>query len=642
MIEKMKFLSITGPKDDIDRIIDTHLSKYDIQFENAFTEIKGSYGLHTYTEKNPYKAELDHAQALISSFDHIDIPESSALSADGAKEIVKKLGKKVDALQQIKEATEKELSDLQTKFEQIGHFIGLRYDVNTIFQFKFIKFRFGHITRENFIKLKEFIYDDIDSIFYKCKEVDGEIWGVYFVPESIADKMDAIYASLHFERLFLPEGFDGTPIEVASKLQAQIDERRKKIQGIDDEIEQLLQDKKEDLASAYAQLQKLNLNFNVRKLAACTKKGTREFYILCGWMTQSAAKALDKELANEPDTFCIVERDHADVVSKPPTKLQNNALFKPYEMFVEMYGMPAYEEIDPTPLIAISYSILFGFMFGDAGQGLVLLLGGLLLGKFKHSRLASIIGRCSVFSIIFGLLFGSFFGFEDIIKPLWLRPTQAMMTLPMVGNLNTVFIVSIALGMGIILLTMLLNVINHLRFKEPGEALFDTNGIAGMVFYAAAIVTIVLFMSGHTLPGGVVLAIMFIIPLLVIFFKEPLSNIVEKHAEIMPKEKGMFFVQGFFEMFEVLLSYFSNTLSFVRVGAFAVSHAAMMQVVLMLAGAESGHINWIVVVFGNIFVCGMEGLIVGIQVLRLEYYELFSRFYHGTGKAFLPYGKETK
>ena len=642
MIEKMKFLSITGPKDDIDRIIDTHLSKYDLQFENAFTEIKGSYGLHTYTEKNPYKAELDHAQVLMSSFDHIDIPESSALSGDGAKEIVKKLGKKVDALQQIKEATEKELSELQTKFEQIGHFIGLRYDVNTIFQFKFIKFRFGHITRENFIKLKEFIYDDIDSIFYKCKEVDGEVWGVYFVPESIADKMDAIYASLHFERLFLPEGFDGTPIEAANKLQAQIDERRKKIQGIDDEIEQLLQDKKEDLASAYAQLQKLNLNFNVRKLAACTKKGTREFYILCGWMTQSAAKVLDKDLANEPDTFCIVERNHTDVVSKPPTKLQNNALFKPYEMFVEMYGMPAYEEIDPTPLIAISYSILFGFMFGDAGQGLVLLLGGLLLGKFKHSRLASIIGRCGVFSIIFGLLFGSFFGFEDIIKPLWLRPTQAMMTLPMVGNLNTVFIVSIALGMGIILLTTLLKVINRLRFKEPGEALFDTNGIAGMVFYAAAIVTIVLFMSGHTLPGGVVLAIMFIIPLLVIFFKEPLSNAVEKHAEIMPKEKGMFFVQGVFEMFEVLLSYFSNTLSFVRVGAFAVSHAAMMQVVLMLAGAESGHINWIVVVFGNIFVCGMEGLIVGIQVLRLEYYELFSRFYHGTGKAFLPYGKETK
>ena len=101
----------------------------------------------------------------------------------------------------------------------------------------------------------------------------------------------------------------------------------------------------------------------------------------------------------------------------------------------------------------------------------------------------------------------------------------------------------------------------------------------------------------------------------------------------------MFITQGLFELFEVLLSYFSNTLSFVRVGAFAVSHAAMMQVVLMLAGAEAGSPNWAVVIGGNLFVCGMEGLIVGIQVLRLEYYELFSRFYRGSGRAFKPYGK---
>ena len=99
----------------------------------------------------------------------------------------------------------------------------------------------------------------------------------------------------------------------------------------------------------------------------------------------------------------------------------------------------------------------------------------------------------------------------------------------------------------------------------------------------------------------------------------------------------MFVVQGFFELFEVLLSYFSNTLSFVRVGAFAVSHAAMMEVVMMLAGAESGTPNILVVILGNLFVCGMEGLIVGIQVLRLEYYEMFSRFYKGDGREFEPY-----
>ena len=105
----------------------------------------------------------------------------------------------------------------------------------------------------------------------------------------------------------------------------------------------------------------------------------------------------------------------------------------------------------------------------------------------------------------------------------------------------------------------------------------------------------------------------------------------------------MFVVQTIFELFEVLLSYFSNTISFVRVGAFAVSHAAMMEVVLMLAGAEAGSPNWIVVILGNLFVCGMEGLIVGIQVLRLEYYEMFSRFYKGTGRGIsVPFRKIEK
>ena len=109
----------------------------------------------------------------------------------------------------------------------------------------------------------------------------------------------------------------------------------------------------------------------------------------------------------------------------------------------------------------------------------------------------------------------------------------------------------------------------------------------------------------------------------------------------MEESKAMFIVEGFFELFETLLSYFSNTISFIRIGAFAVSHAAIMEVVLMLAGAEEGNPNWIVIVLGNLFVCGLEGLIVGIQVLRLEYYEMFSRFYKGTGRAFQPYTKKT-
>ncbi len=99
----------------------------------------------------------------------------------------------------------------------------------------------------------------------------------------------------------------------------------------------------------------------------------------------------------------------------------------------------------------------------------------------------------------------------------------------------------------------------------------------------------------------------------------------------------MFFLESLFELFEILLSYVTNSISFLRVGAFALSHGAMMGVVLLLADAQSSHPNLFILILGNVFVAGMEGLIVGIQVLRLEYYEMFSRFYKGTGKVFKPY-----
>ena len=196
---------------------------------------------------------------------------------------------------------------------------------------------------------------------------------------------------------------------------------------------------------------------------------------------------------------------------------------------------------------------------------------------------------------------------------------------------------TIAFGMGIILISMIFHIINGIRAKDTEATWFDANGVAGLIFYGAAVTCIVLFMTGHSLPGGIVLAVMFGVPLLLIALKEPLTNKIKKKTEKMEQSKAMFVTQAFFELFETLLSYFSNTLSFIRIGAFAVSHASIMEVVLMLAGAESGHINWVVIVLGNLFVCGFEGLIVGIQVLRLVYYEMFSRFYKGSGREFKPY-----
>ena len=212
------------------------------------------------------------------------------------------------------------------------------------------------------------------------KPEDAEyVWIVYFVPEKLADKIDAIYASMHFERCFLPDEYEGTPMEAEHVLDDRIKALEAEKQEVEGKILQTLDENKKELAAARTRLERFSVNFDVRKMAACTKHGDHTFYILCGWMSETDAKKFQKEIESDADTFCIMEDNHNNIMSTPPTKMKNPGLFKPFEMYVEMYGLPSYNEIDPTILIGITYSILFGFMFGDAGQGLCLLIGGFLL-----------------------------------------------------------------------------------------------------------------------------------------------------------------------------------------------------------------------------------------------------------------------
>ncbi|MDO4268563.1 MAG: V-type ATPase 116kDa subunit family protein [Eubacteriales bacterium] len=641
MIEKMKFLSVTGPKDDLDRVIDQYLSKYEIHLENALSELKTVANLRPYTEANPYKAELQTAEALAAAYkDRLPQSPGSRPEPEQAAAFIRDLDSRLKKLEEEKAELEKEAEMIRTSMDNVIPFANLNYDLRDILHFKYVKFRFGRMPHEYFNKFMTYVYNTVDTVIHKCLEDADYVWVVYFVPEVLCDKVDAIYASLHFERFFLADEYEGTPVEATHALEQKLADVSEKIRGVEKQLVQSIDDCREELAAACKRLQDYSSSFEVRRLAACTKQDEHTFYILCGWMSQEDAAVFQQEVEKDGNTFCIVEDDHGNVLSKPPTKLKNPRLFKPFEMFIRMYGLPSYDELDPTIILGLTYSFLFGFMFGDVGQGLCLLIGGFALYKAKKMNLAAIISCCGFFSSIFGFLFGSVFGFENILEPIWLHPKTAMTRLPFIGNLNTVFVVTVAMGMFIVLMTMLLNVVNSLRCHDKEKAYFDTNGIAGIVFYGALTAMVFLYMSGHALPAAIVLVVMFILPLAVIFLKEPLTAVLEKKTEILPGSKGMFFVQGFFELFEVCLSYFSNTLSFVRVGAFAVSHAAMMEVVLMLAGAEAGgSINWLIIILGNLFVCGMEGLIVGIQVLRLEYYELFSRFYKGTGREFKPYGK---
>ena len=640
MIEKMKFLSITGPKADIDRMTETYLSKYEIHLENALSELTEVANLSPFLEINPYKEAL----STIDSF-YEQLEDPSQISPEPMD--IEKAIKTVRAVQDGFRCLEEEKSRLQSEHAEIldplkiiRPFKNLNFDVSEILNFKYIHYRFGRIEKQYLQKFEKYIYDNLDTLFIKCGEDEMYVYGVYFVPEHQAHKVHAVYSSMHFERIFIPNEYHGTAAEAFEKLDTRHREIHKALDANKEASRKFLQDNSTKIVSAKAALDACSSSFDIRKLAACTPGDTNTFYILCGWMTEKDALAFQKDIQNDEKIFCLMEDQKAPATQKPPTKLRNPKLFKPFEMYVKMYGLPAYNEMDPTWFVAITYSFIFGAMFGDVGQGLVLFLGGLFLYKTKKMDLAGIISCASVFSVFFGFMYGSFFGFEDVLKAIWLKPMNQMMDVPLVGRLNAVFVIAIGFGMFIILICMVFNIINSIRRGDTEKTWFDSNAVAGLVFYGSIVLTIGLFISGKKLPAAAILVIMFGVPLLLMFLKEPLTNLVEKKSEILPEQKGMFFVQSFFELFEVLLSYLSNTLSFLRIGAFAVSHAAMMEVVLMLAGATNGgNPNWIVVVLGNIFVCAMEGLIVGIQVLRLEYYEIFSRFYAGNGREFKPFMK---
>ena len=210
-----------------------------------------------------------------------------------------------------------------------------------------------------------------------------------------------------------------------------------------------------------------------------------------------------------------------------------------------------------------------------------------------------------------------------MLDPVYHALGMASKPLSVMDSINTVLIVAIGIGVVLVVTAMLLNVISCLKHKKIGEAIFSNNGLVGILFYLAGVAFCVSFMNGpQVLPNSVLFSVMGVCAVL-LYIKEIPIGIIDKHPDWKPDSIVDF----------LLLSYFSNTVSFLRVGAFVIVHASMMMVVFTLGGDGS---NIPVIIIGNIIVIALEGLLSGIQGLRLEFYEMFSRFYEGGGRAFTP------
>lgn len=354
-----------------------------------------------------------------------------------------------------------------------------------------------------------------------------------------------------------------------------------------------------------------------------------DYFYMSGWVPERELHKF-QNLEDKYEHTMVTSKDVESVSEKPPTRLKNHSLVRPFEFMVNMYGAPNYNEIDPTPFFAITYMLLYGLMFGDVGQGLVFVALGFWLSK-KNPTFGSLLKRIGLSATVFGFMYGSVFGIETLIPALLIKPFD---------NIMTVLIASVAFGVGLMMISFVIGIYNKVHLQANiEEGIFGKEGLAGLMMMAAFIILILSIVNIGPIPSlvGVILLVLSIIMMV---FKQPIARKIEGKNKLYDGGKGDYYVESSFSIIEALLSVFSNLVSFTRVGAFAINHVGLymaFEVMAKLAGG--GILGIIILILGNILIIGLEGMIVGIQGLRLEFYEMFSKYYEGNGRLFRPIGE---
>jgi len=543
----------------------------------------------------------------------------------------------------------KRLELLENQLRQIEPISHVKFEVGALRNSSHLHSILGVIPAANMSRLETSL-TRVPYVFFILKE-DPQKPVVWLLgPRSNSDILDRAAKSAFLNPLTLPEEFQGTPEEISEMTRKSIEESKQKIFEHESELTKL--------AGTYkGELQKLWWDVHVSRLMAdaIVRFGQlRHTYVVVGWVPADDLPALVDRLKRASKEILIetMSTERAGHHAHVPVALTKNKWLRPIQNLVTTYGRPSYGELDPTLLIAFSFPFLYGAMFGDLGQGIVMMIVGALAHKRIFMKglqsLGLLLVYCGASASVFGYLYGSIFGFEGHLideylhfhfEPTWFSPLE-----------NILGILSVAIDAGIIILlfSFLLSMYNQIRAKDWAHLIFGHTGLVALLFFICFLALFGGFLGDTALAPKVAVAINSLplpFPLLTIIFGIGVAfsggfrNLMERHPLFEGKGFGgfaMFLVQSFMDIFETLISMLSNTLSFVRVGAFAVAHGGLSLAFFALAGKEPDLGFWITLIIGNIFIIGFEGLIVYIQTMRLHYYEILGKFFHGGGMRFEP------
>ena len=637
---KMKVISIIGRMADLDGVTAVCGDSCCFHPDNSLSFYSDTEKFSPITDENPYAEPLQRlTEAISGARKQMELLPRDALSKlhydkEEWGDYVSRFCKEFESLQNERAAAQAEVQDCTRDIEETCHFTGLDLDLDAIRECAYIKFRFGRLPKDSYEKLNHY-HDNPYVMFFPCTSDDIQYWGVYFTPVENAAEVDRIFSSLYFERVRLSE-LHSTPEHMVEDLQEKKKQAQEKIKSVDNRIEELWKKERKELQRVYSFLNRQSVYFSIRRYAA----RYNDNFILTGWIPAKREKSFCAALDKLEGVDYTLENAENELEHSPPVQLENKKPVRAFEFFVNMFGLPQYDELDPTPFVAITYVLLFGIMFGDVGQGICVSIVGALMWKFKQMALGKALIPCGISSAVFGLVYGSVFGYEHVLDPMYSalfglseKPIEVM-------EANTtieIILAAVCIGIFLVLCAILINIICSLKRRKWESALFGPNGIAGFLFYGGIVVGFGGQLAfGWQIVTPVYIVLFIVLPLLVMMFAGVLGALVERKPDWKPESWGGYIVENFFELFEVLLGYASNTISFLRVGAFVLVHAGMMTMVFTLANMTSGIGYLLIVVLGNIIVMGMEGLLVGIQVMRLEFYEMFSRFFEGGGRSFSP------
>ena len=532
--------------------------------------------------------------------------------------------KEVDPLIVKKGALYAELKTKESMLSHITEYVPFSLE-RPASSYTFLKVELGGLEEKN-IPILERSLKSIPHIFYPFKKEGSKVVMLFIGLRRDRDLIDKVLKDLAWQKLDYEHEPQALSKDVIKKINDEIESCKKNIEEVDRSVNDIRIASEEEVSG-------LNSFISVKKSLLEAKKYscmTEKTVLISGWVPREEKDRIIRAL-NKIDASAFIEDKRAEDVSVPkeeiPVRLKHTRLFKPFELLIGAYGIPRYGSIDPTIFVAISFLIMFGAMFGDSGQGLVLSIISLFLWKNKEKKVrqaGTLIFYCGISSEIFGILYGSFFGYE--FKSLWIKPLSSILQ---------IFKLSIAFGVVMISLGILLNVANAMKDKDYLKVLFDKAGlIAGIIYWTGiAIIAKLLVYRNAFQP---IYLIIILACALLLFFKPVIEFFIKK------KKENLFtsFIESTIDILEIIMGYLANTVSFIRIAAFALAHTGLFLSIFelsrLLKGVGGGSVSFLIIFFGNVLIILLEGLVVSIQSLRLSYYEFFSKFFVSGKRLYKP------